>query len=228
MTTAVDTVRDFYAAIAAGDTGKMVGLMAPDIEWISVVDFNIQDRGPEEVIKTVSVPLMQEWESFSPAPSEFLGRWLDGGFIRPLRLHTPGNPQTRRPCIRACMGHPGRENRAPSSVHRYFGARTSEAPLAPPVHLHDAPRFPSWMLPERSVRRRSAVVNGIANRIRATFWGQSINGATPTVWWEDQANRYQTGTRRSTLCGSSSGHVSESKDIGQRTGFSAERVIIYR
>ena len=41
MTTQVDTVRDFYAAIPAGDTGKMVGLMAPDIEWISVVDFNI-------------------------------------------------------------------------------------------------------------------------------------------------------------------------------------------
>ena len=51
MTTPVDTVRDFYAAIAAGDTGKMVGLMAPDIEWISVVDFNVQDRGPEEVMK---------------------------------------------------------------------------------------------------------------------------------------------------------------------------------
>ena len=39
MTTPVATVRDFYAAIAAGDTEKMVGLMAQvcdDIEWISV------------------------------------------------------------------------------------------------------------------------------------------------------------------------------------------------
>ena len=78
MTTPVDTVRDFYAAIAAGDTGKMVGLMTPDIEWISVVDFNIQDRGPEEVMKKVFVPLMQEWESFSPAPSEFL---VDGSTV---------------------------------------------------------------------------------------------------------------------------------------------------
>jgi hypothetical protein len=78
MTTPVATVRDFYAAIAAGDTEKMVGLMAPDIEWISVVDFNIQDRGPEEVMKKVFVPLMQEWESFSPAPSEFL---VDGSTV---------------------------------------------------------------------------------------------------------------------------------------------------
>jgi ketosteroid isomerase-like protein len=78
MTTPVATVRDFYAAIAAGDTEKMVGLMAPDIEWISVVDFDIQDRGPEEVMKKVFVPLMQEWESFSPAPSEFL---VDGSTV---------------------------------------------------------------------------------------------------------------------------------------------------
>ena len=49
MTTPVDTVREFYAAIAAGDTGKMVGLMAPDIEWISVVDFNVQDKAPRRL-----------------------------------------------------------------------------------------------------------------------------------------------------------------------------------
>ena len=78
MMTPVDTVRNFYAAIAAGDTGKMVSLMTPDIEWISVVDFNIKDRGPEEVMKKVFVPLMQEWESFSPDPSEFL---IDGSTV---------------------------------------------------------------------------------------------------------------------------------------------------
>ena len=71
MMTPVETVQDFYAAIAAGDTERMIQLMAPDIEWISVVDFHVQDRGPEEVMKKVFAPLMQEWESFSPAPSEF-------------------------------------------------------------------------------------------------------------------------------------------------------------
>ena len=43
-----------------------------------MVDFNIQDRGPEEVMKKVFVPLMQEWESFSPDPSEFL---IDGSTV---------------------------------------------------------------------------------------------------------------------------------------------------
>ncbi len=85
MRTPVDTVRDFYAAIAAGDTGKMIALMAPDIEWISVVDFDIKDRGPEEVIKKVFVPLMQEWESFSPALSEFL---VDGSTVVSLGRFT--------------------------------------------------------------------------------------------------------------------------------------------
>jgi uncharacterized protein len=85
MTTPVDTVRDFYAAIAAGDTGKMIALMAPDIEWISVVDFDIKDRGPEEVIKKVFVRLKQEWESFSPAPSEFL---VDGSTVVSLGRFT--------------------------------------------------------------------------------------------------------------------------------------------
>ena len=72
MTTPLETVRTFYSAIAAGDTSKMIELMTPDIEWISVVDFNVQEKGPAEVMKKVFAPLMQEWESFSPDPSEFI------------------------------------------------------------------------------------------------------------------------------------------------------------
>ena len=50
----------------------MVSLMTPDIEWISVVDFNIKDRGPEEVMKKVFVPLMQEWEASHQILRNFL------------------------------------------------------------------------------------------------------------------------------------------------------------
>ena len=78
MTTPVDTVRTFYSAIAAGDTGKMVELTTSDIEWISVVNFDVQEKGPDEVAKKVFAPLMQEWENFSPAPSEFL---VDGSTV---------------------------------------------------------------------------------------------------------------------------------------------------
>ena len=95
MTTPVETVQDFYAAIAAGETStRMVALMAPDIGWISVVDFHVQGRGPEEVVKKVFAPLMQEWESFSPAPSEFHAQGGDCSFAGAFCLCTPRNAQT--------------------------------------------------------------------------------------------------------------------------------------
>lgn len=72
MSDPINTVRNSYEAITAGDVSAMTSLMAPDIEWITVMDFHITGKGPEEVMQKVFLPLMQEWESFSPAPSEFL------------------------------------------------------------------------------------------------------------------------------------------------------------
>ena len=72
MSDPIETVRNFYEAITAGDVSAMTSLMAPDIEWITVMDVHITGKGPEEVMQKAFLPLMQEWESFSPAPSEFL------------------------------------------------------------------------------------------------------------------------------------------------------------
>lgn len=93
MTTPVDTVRTFYSAIAAGDTDKMVELMTSDIEWISVVNFNVKEEGPVEVMMKVFAPLMQEWESFSPAPSEFI---VDGATVVSLGRFTCVHRATRK------------------------------------------------------------------------------------------------------------------------------------
>lgn len=71
----------------------MTELMAPDVEWISVVDFNVQDRGPEEVMRKVFLPLIQEWESFSPAPSEFL---VDGSTLVSLGRFACVHRQTHK------------------------------------------------------------------------------------------------------------------------------------
>jgi hypothetical protein len=94
MAIPIDTVREFYAAIAAGDSGKMVGLMAPDIEWISMVDFNIQSKGPEEVMEKVFVPLMEEWNELLAGAFGIPCRWLEGGVIGSVHLRTPCNAQT--------------------------------------------------------------------------------------------------------------------------------------
>ncbi len=49
MSDPIDTVRNFYEAITAGDVSARTSLMAPDIEWITVMDFHITGKGPEEV-----------------------------------------------------------------------------------------------------------------------------------------------------------------------------------
>ena len=127
MTTPLETVGDFYAAIAAGDTETMVALMAPDIEWISVVDFHVQDRGPEEVMKKVFAPLMEEWESFSPAPSEF---HADGStvlsFGRFACVHRATHKRADVACAHVWDIKNGRIETAPP-VHRHSGARADSA-----------------------------------------------------------------------------------------------------
>ena len=44
-----DTVRDFYAKLSAGDAPGALGLMAPDIEWVTMWHYKIEGRGPGPV-----------------------------------------------------------------------------------------------------------------------------------------------------------------------------------
>ncbi len=46
--------------------------MTSDIEWISAVDFDVQEKGPAEVMKKVFAPLMQEWKAFRRRRPSFL------------------------------------------------------------------------------------------------------------------------------------------------------------
>ena len=136
MATPVDIVRSFYSAIAAGDTGKMVELMTSDIEWISVVNFNVQEKGPAEVMKKVFAPLMQEWESFSPAPSEFL---VDGSTVVSLGRFACVHSATHKRAdlsIRPCVGCSGRKDLASPSISRHVGARRSSARLGLTAQTH--------------------------------------------------------------------------------------------
>ena len=81
MANPVDTVHDFYAAIAAGDTEKMTALMDPGHR----VDFcrrfqHVEDRGPEEVMKKVFMfHSCRSGNSFSPASFGVLFGWKYGG-----------------------------------------------------------------------------------------------------------------------------------------------------
>ncbi|MCJ2071755.1 nuclear transport factor 2 family protein [Methylobacterium sp. J-030] len=65
-------VRDFYDKLAVGDASGALGLMAPDIEWITMWLYKVEGRGPGRVAEGLFKPLMAEWTSFSLVPTEFI------------------------------------------------------------------------------------------------------------------------------------------------------------
>lgn len=70
--TPTDIVRAFYDRLAAGDAPGALGLMAPDVEWITMWHYRVEGRGPAAVAEGLFEPLMAEWASFSLAPTEFI------------------------------------------------------------------------------------------------------------------------------------------------------------
>ena len=78
MTTAVETIRDFYAALESGDAPRALGLMSDDIEWTTMWHYKVTGRGPQKVAEGLLVPLMKEWKSFKLIPTEFIA---DGGTV---------------------------------------------------------------------------------------------------------------------------------------------------
>ena len=72
MTNPTDIVRSFYEKLSTGDALGALGLMAPDIEWITMWHYQVDGRGPERVAEGLFKPLMAEWSSFSLVPTEFI------------------------------------------------------------------------------------------------------------------------------------------------------------
>ena len=55
-----DTVRDFYDKLSGGDAPGALGLMDPDIEWITMWHYKVEGRGPGPVAEGLFKPLMAE------------------------------------------------------------------------------------------------------------------------------------------------------------------------
>ncbi len=72
MTDATDLVRDFYKKLKEGDPAGALGLMAPDIEWLTMWRYKVEGRGPERVAEGIFKPLMAEWSSFALEPTDFI------------------------------------------------------------------------------------------------------------------------------------------------------------
>ena len=72
MSNPTEIVRDFYDKLKIGDAPGALGLMAPDIEWITMWHYKVDGRGPERVAEGLFKPLMAEWSSFALVPTEFI------------------------------------------------------------------------------------------------------------------------------------------------------------
>ncbi len=110
MTTAVETIRSFYAALESGDAARALGLMSNDIEWITMWHYKVTGRGPQKVAEGLLMPLMKEWTSFKLIPTGFIvegnsvvslgrfvgthgitGKTTDAGYAHVWRLPTAGS-----------------------------------------------------------------------------------------------------------------------------------------
>jgi ketosteroid isomerase-like protein len=85
MTTAVETIRAFYAALDQGDAPAALGLMAEDIEWNTMWHYRVDGRGPHNVAEFLLKPLMAEWSSFALTPTEYIA---DGNIVVSLGRFT--------------------------------------------------------------------------------------------------------------------------------------------
>ena len=68
----VEIIRGFYAALADGDAPRALGLMADDIEWLTMWHYQVVGRGPQKVAEGLFEPMMKEWRTLSFVSGEFV------------------------------------------------------------------------------------------------------------------------------------------------------------
>ena len=73
MTTPTDVVLALYAKLTAGDAPGALALMTDDVEWIPMMDYKVDGRGPQKVLEGILIPAMTEWETFTLTPAS---SWL--------------------------------------------------------------------------------------------------------------------------------------------------------
>jgi len=72
MTTGIEIIRAFYARLQAGDAAGALGLLADDIEWLTMWHYKVDGRGPQKVAEGLLQPLMAEWSRFALNPEQFV------------------------------------------------------------------------------------------------------------------------------------------------------------
>src|SRR5471030_711009 len=86
-----ELIRRFYAALAVEDAPAALALLADDIEWTTMWQYQAAGRGPQHVAEGVLMPIMKEWRDVSFVVSEFVA---DGATVVSLGLFTGTHAST--------------------------------------------------------------------------------------------------------------------------------------
>lgn len=70
----VELTQGVYAGFAAGDIGKIVAMLAPDVHWTEALGgpYGGISIGPEAVVQNVFMKIGTEWENYQAVPREFV------------------------------------------------------------------------------------------------------------------------------------------------------------
>lgn len=75
MTTTIDLVRSFYAALERGDVPGLLALLHPQLEWTEAEGFPYFSgtwRKPEDVLEKLIKPLIRDWDGFAAIAADFI------------------------------------------------------------------------------------------------------------------------------------------------------------
>jgi uncharacterized protein len=104
MTDAIDVVRAFYDAVAAGDVAGVLSVLHPNLAWTEAEGFPYYSgtwRSPEEVVQKLLVPLTRDWDSFTAVADDFL---VDGDRVVSLGAYSGISKATGK-TMRAPFAH---------------------------------------------------------------------------------------------------------------------------
>jgi uncharacterized protein len=74
MSENVELTKGVYAGFAAGDIGKIVAILAPDVHWTEALGgpYGGVSIGPDAVVQNVFMKIGSEWDNYQAVPREFV------------------------------------------------------------------------------------------------------------------------------------------------------------
>jgi uncharacterized protein len=104
MSSAVETVRSFYAAVGRGDAQAVLAVLHPELEWTEAEGFPYYSgtwRRPQDVLEKLLAPLSRDWEEFSAIADDFI---VEGDRVVSLGFYS-GVAKSTKKHMRAAFAH---------------------------------------------------------------------------------------------------------------------------